>query len=252
VTRVAALYDIHGNLPALEAALAEVRREKVDEIVVGGDVFPGPMPRETLALLLDLDIPVRFILGNGDREVLAQMRGAETEWYRGASEEWRVPVRWTAEQLDAEDERAVAGWPATCGVGVLGLGEILFCHATPRNDTDIFTRLTPEERLAPIFEDVNVPLVVCGHTHMQFDRTIRNVRIVNAGSVGMPFGEPGADWLLLGPRVELRHTSYDLSAAAARIRETDYPPAEDFAAKNVLNPPSEEKMLEAFTRASFK
>ncbi|MFL5520719.1 MAG: metallophosphoesterase family protein, partial [Gemmatimonadales bacterium] len=75
--RVAALYDIHGNLPALEAVLAEARHAGVDEIIVGGDVVPGPMPRETLAALLELDVPVRFIRGNGDREVAALMAGGE-------------------------------------------------------------------------------------------------------------------------------------------------------------------------------
>jgi hypothetical protein len=70
---------------------------------------------------------------------------------------------------------------------------------------------------------------------------------VNAGSVGMPFGEPGADWLLLGPGVQLRHTPYDLTKAAARIRATDNPQAEDFATRYVLQPPSEREMLEVFT-----
>jgi predicted phosphodiesterase len=95
--RVAAFYDIHRNLPALEAVLEEVRRAKVDHVVVGGDVFPGPMPRETLTCLLYLDVPVRFVHGNGDREVLAQMAGTETNGYRTAQELWRKPVRWTAQ-----------------------------------------------------------------------------------------------------------------------------------------------------------
>ena len=129
---------------------------------------------------------------------------------------------------------------------------MLFCHATPRNDTEIFTRLTSEDRLLPVFEGLNVPLVVCGHTHMQFDRTIGRTRVVNAGSVGMPFGEPGAYWLLLGPDVQLRHTPYDLTTAAERIRDTKYPQAQDFAARNVLQPPSEAQMLEVFTNASLK
>ena len=77
--RVAAIYDIHGNLPALEAVLQDIRQAEVDHVVVGGDVLPGPMPRETITCLLDLDIPVQFIQGNGDREVLALMRGTETE-----------------------------------------------------------------------------------------------------------------------------------------------------------------------------
>jgi putative phosphoesterase len=250
--RVAAIYDIHANLPALEAVLEDIRQVEVDQVVVGGDVVPGPMPRETITCLRSLDIPVQFIHGNGDREVLAQMRGTETEWYRAAPEQWREPVRWTAEQLHPEDERLLAGWPATLRVEIRGLGEVLFCHATPRNDTEIFTRLTPEERLLPIFAGLNVPVVVCGHTHMQFDRTIAGIRVLNAGSVGMPFGEPGAYWLLLGPGVELRRTRYDLAKAAERIRSTKYPQAEDFAVRNVLQPPSEEKTLEAFARVELK
>jgi len=97
-----------------------------------------------------------------------------------------------------------------------------------------------------------VPVVVCGHTHMRFDRTIGRVRVLNAGSVGMPYGEPGAYWLLLGPTVQFRHTHYDLTKAAERIRDTNYPQAHDFAAHNVLQPPSEGEMLEVFTQVELK
>jgi putative phosphoesterase len=248
---VAAIYDTHGNLPALEAVLAEIRRAGVDLLVVGGDLLPGPMPRETLACLRGLEIPVRFIQGNGDREVLAQRRGAGWD---ALPEQAREAIRWTAEQLLPEHEQWLAGWPATLRVEIDGFGEVLFCHATPRNDTEIFTRLTAEERLVPIFEGVDVSLVVCGHTHMQFDRRIGSVRVVNAGSVGMPFGEPGADWLLLGPLggVQLQHTSYDLPRAAERIRTTQYPQAQEFADRYVLQPPSEAETLEAFRPAELK
>ena len=82
--RVAVLYDIHGNLPALEAVLPDVRDAGVDRVVVGGDVLPGPMPRETLEHLLELDLPMEFIQGNGDREVLAPS-GQVPEAYRGRS-----------------------------------------------------------------------------------------------------------------------------------------------------------------------
>jgi predicted phosphodiesterase len=143
-------------------------------------------------------------------------------------------------------------WPKTVQLEIKGLGAVLFCHATPRNENEIFTRRTPESSLAPIFEGLNVSLVVCGHTHMPFDRTVGSVRVLNAGSVGMPFGEPGADWLLLGPDVQFRHTDYDLAEAANRIRHTSYPQAEDFAANNVLHPPTEEKMLNLFARAELK
>jgi putative phosphoesterase len=242
--RVAAIYDIHGNLPALEAVLQDIRQAGVDRIVVGGDVLPGPLPIETLACLRALDIPVQFIHGNGDREVLAHGAGVEA----GAlPEPVREVLRWTARQLDPGHEQWLASWPATLRIEIDGLGQVLFCHATPRSDTEIFTRITPEESLLPIFEGLDLSMVICGHTHMQFDRTIGGVRVVNAGSVGMPFGEPGADWLLLGPGVELRHTPYDLAKAAERIRGTEYPQAQEFAANNVLRPPSEREMLELFT-----
>jgi predicted phosphodiesterase len=242
--RIAALYDIHGNLPALEAVVLEIRRVGVDLIVVGGDVLPGPMPRETMACLESLDVPAQLIHGNGDREVLAAISGTETLTLPAQALE---AIRWTARQLRPEDERVLAGWPATVRLEVDGVGAVLFCHATPRNDTDIFTRLTPEDRLLPIFDAVDTPVVVCGHTHMQFDRFVGRTRVVNAGSVGMPFQEPGAYWLLLGPGAEFRHTRYDLTDAAERIRATSYPQAEAFAARNVLQTPSEGEMLKVFT-----
>ena len=247
--RVAALYDIHGNLPALEAVLEEVRQAEVDLVIVGGDVFPGPMSGDTLACLLDFDLPVRYIHGNGDREVLTLAAGHKSE---SVPESFRETIRWVVERLDPEHQRIMTGWPPTARVEIADLGDVLFCHATPRNDTDIFTRLTPEDRLQPIFESANAPLVVCGHTHMQFDRRVGNVRVVNAGSVGMPFGEPGAHWLLLGPDVQLQRTDYDLTRAAERIRATDYPQAADFAARYILQPPSELEMLHKFTRVGLK
>ncbi len=247
--RLAALYDIHGNLPALEAVLQDIRQAKVDQIVVGGDVVPGPMPRETLTCLLDLTIPVQFIQGNGDREVLAEKAGKDTG---AVPERFRDVVRWVAQQLHPEHERLLASWPQSLRVEIKGFGEVLFCHATPRSDTEIFTRLTPEDRLLPIFDGLGVSLVICGHTHMQFDRPIGRVRVMNAGSVGMPYGEPGAYWLLLGPDVQLRRTSYDLIKAAERIRDTKYPQAEEFAAKNVLHPPSEREALDVFTKAELR
>jgi putative phosphoesterase len=247
--RVAALYDIHGNLPALEAVLAEVRQEGIDQILVGGDVVPGPMPRETLRLLLDLDLPVDFIHGNGEHEILRWMRGAETST---APQQYWEMLRWNAQQLHPEYEELLASWPLTRRLTIDGVGEVLFCHATPRNDSEIFTRLTAEDRLRPVFQDVDAPVVVCGHTHMQFDRTVANIRVVNAGSVGMPFQEPGAYWLSLGPGIQLRRTDYDRERAADRIRNTGSPLADDFATRNVLDPPSEQQTLETFAGAELK
>jgi predicted phosphodiesterase len=245
--RVAALYDIHGNLPALEAVLEEVRQAPVDQIVIGGDVLPGPMAHETLRCLLDLDIPVQFIYGNGEVAVLQQMAGTTPA---RVPEQYRPAIRWTAEEV--QDYRDVlAAWPMAQHVHVSGLGHVLFCHATPRNEDECFTRLTPEDRLLPVFDGLGASVVVCGHTHMQFDRMVGRTRVVNAGSIGMPFGEPGADWLVLGPDVQLRHTAYDLAKAAERISATAFPWPEDFATQYVLQPPSAAVMLEVFSRASI-
>ena len=244
--RVAALYDIHGNLPALEAVLREIRDDDVDEIVVGGDVMPGPMPKEALEALLDLNTKVQFIQGNGDRVVLDQMRGTQSG---EVPEAFRDVIRWVAARLTQGDKHLLASWSKTLRMEIPTVGKVLFCHATPRSDVELFTKLSPEEPLIRIFDNQDADVVVCGHTHMQFDRTIGRVRVVNAGSVGMPFGEPGAHWLLLGPGIELRKTEYNLEGAAERVRKTTYPQAEEFASRNILQPPSEAQMLAAFAAA---
>ncbi|HKQ57062.1 MAG TPA: metallophosphoesterase family protein [Candidatus Eisenbacteria bacterium] len=248
ITRVAVICDIHGNLPALEAVIEEIRRADVERILIAGDVLPGPMPRETLACLRELDIPFQVLHGNGDREVLAAANGADNP---ALPAEVRDVVRWVAEQLDGEDRRWIASWPDTLRIEVEGLGAVLACHATPRNDTDVFGERTPEAPLRPLFQDLGVALVVCGHTHMQFDRTIAGVRVVNAGSVGMPYGDAGAYWLLLGPDVRHRRTHYDLEAAAARIRASGYPQA-GFEERYVLSRPSREEMDAFIARTELK
>lgn len=246
--RVAAIYDIHGNLPALEAVLQDIRQAQVGHIVVGGDVVPGPLVGESLTHLLELNVPVQFIKGNGEVAVLAHMTGTDSGYK--LPEQVQGIIHWNAQQLRPEHERLFAGWPKTLRVQIPQLGEVLFCHATPRNENEIFTRLTPEEHLLPIFEGLEVSMVVCGHTHMQFDRMVGSIRVMNAGSVGMPFGEPGAYWLLLGPDVQLRHTPYDLTKAAERVRETDYPQTSEFA-QAILQPRSERETLELFTKAEL-
>ena len=246
--RIAAIYDVHGNLPALEAVMAEVRREGVDLVVVGGDVLPGPLPVETLDYITALDVPTRFLQGNGDREVRNQMAGIES----ALPPAWLGVMRWVADQLSPDHGHTLASWPATQTAEHETLGTILFCHATPRNDVEVFTRETPEANLLPVFAETDAAIVMCGHTHMQFDRRIGSTRVINVGSVGMPFGERGAYWALVGDDVELRRTVYDFDRAAQIIRASKYPQAEDFASKNILNPPSEEQMLKTFSAAEIK
>jgi putative phosphoesterase len=177
---VAALYDIHGNLAALEAVLAEVPDDAT--IVVGGDVVAGgDQPAETLARLRALGERVRWVRGNADRELFPGEGGLVPE----------PLVEQTRGRLGEEEIVFLHELPPTQRIG-----DVLYCHASPRNDMDIFTERTPEERLAPLFEGLDVPTVVCGHTHTQYERTVGGVRVINAGSVGMPYEkEPGAYWL---------------------------------------------------------
>jgi putative phosphoesterase len=196
--RVAGLYDVHGHLAALEAVLADVPDDAA--IVIGGDVAYGAYPSETLDRLRSLGDRVHWLRGNADRELTVGETGPaddrNVEWVRG--------------KLSDEQIRFLHELPPTVLLEVDGLGRVLFCHATPQNDVDVFTAITPDERVAPHLADVEADVVVCGHTHMQFDRTIGDIRVVNAGSVGMAYEDvPGAYWVLLGPGVEHRRSAFE-------------------------------------------
>ena len=229
--RVAALYDIHGNLPALEAVLAELALDPPDEIVVGGDVLWGPYQVECVALLREVE--ARFLAGNCEREVLSSDSEAD-EWCR--------------EQLGAELLTDVAGWPLAIELDVSGLGRVLFCHATPRSDEEIITRLTPDAAVAEALVSTGADVVVCGHTHVQVDRVVsRARRLVNAGSVGMPCeGQPGAFWALLNGGIELRRTEYAVGPALARLLEQGFPSVEDVFFEQVRGQVTAESASEYF------
>jgi putative phosphoesterase len=229
--RVAALYDVHANLPALEAVLAEVEREGVDEIVFGGDIASGPLPRETVVLVRDLP-GSRCLRGNADRLSSPSI-----------SPEWDAARRWVERQLDEEQ----VAWLAQLPFSVV-LEDTLYVHATPQDDETVVTELTSDERLAELLAGVEQRRVVAGHTHMQLRRAVGDVVFVNAGSVGMPYeAEPGAYWALLdGDEVEFHRTDYDRQAAAERIRASGYPLADKLASENVLAVPSRREALAMF------
>jgi predicted phosphodiesterase len=243
VKRVAALFDVHGNLPALEAVLGEAEADGVDLLVFGGDVAWGPLPRETLEMLMRLDRPARFVMGNADSQLVRIWdEHALGEHPLGESEEWI----WL--QLDREHRDFLAGFEPLLRAEVDGLGEVLFRHGSPRSETEIVTAGTPAHLLDEMLREAGADLAVIGHTHMQFDRSGAGGRIVNAGSVGMPYGEPGAHWAMLGPDVDLRRTNYDRDQAAERIRRGGWPGAEEFARENVLSVPAAEVAVGQFER----
>ncbi len=227
--RVAVLNDINGNLPVLEAVVADVEGEQVDAIVCGGDVVSGPFPGEPLDLLTTLPV-VRFLRGNADRLVLEGGDG-----HLG---------RWCADRLGDERLAAMSTWPLTLELEVDGLGTVLFCHATPRSDEEIVTRITPDADVAEAFTRARTAVV--GHTHVQFDRQLPALRLINAGSVGMPYeGRRGAFWALIGPEVELRRTAYDAEAAVTRIAATGSPTRDELIGW-LLEPPDPVEVTSSF------
>ena len=234
--RVAALYDIHGNLPALEAVLAEVEAAAPELVVVGGDVVAGPLPSETLDRLVALGDRVRWVMGNADRMVIeAYDRGGRPADAEDAID--RLDA-WVARQLTQAQRDRLAAFEPLVRADVDGLGPVLFCHGSPRSDEEIITVVSPDERLAPILDGVAEETVVCGHTHHQFDRRAHGRRVLNAGSVGRPDeDEPAAYWLWLGPSAELRRTDYDVAAAVERMRASGLPELDELMLRESLLEP---------------
>lgn len=243
--KIAAIYDIHANPVALKAVLNDIEKIKVDLIIVGGDVVSGPMANETLSLLEKVTTPKKYILGNAELEVLRYLNGEEIN---GLSERANEEARWVSEQLTPKHKNLIRSWTKTELIELRGLGNVVFCHGTPRSDVEIFTKLTSKEKLLSIFEKVDASIVICGHTHMQFDLKVGNTRVINAGSVGMAFGKTGADWLLIDNEIHFKHTVYDLEKAAELVRKSNYPHAESFVLNNILETPSEDNALQMLTK----
>ncbi|HEX8032402.1 MAG TPA: metallophosphoesterase family protein [Ktedonobacterales bacterium] len=254
--KIAALYDIHGNLPALNAVLDDLSGVQPDLIIVGGDIVTGPMPAQTLDLLSQLGDRVRFIRGNNDREVVQAYDGQPItrRYLPDISTRGREEIQWVAGHLTRPQRDFLAALPEQLVLHIEGLGNVLFCHATPHSDEEIFTPRTPADRLSTIFSGIDQQIVVCGHTHIQFELRQGDLRILNAGSVGMPFADrPGAYWLLLSSHgYEYRRTQYNTEAAANEIRANGNPHAREFAEKNVLTTPSQAAMLEILEQWSQK
>ncbi len=248
-SRVVAIYDIHGNLPALEAVLSDLERIEPDLLIVGGDVVSGPMPAQVLDRLVDLGELVRFVRGNADREVISTYEMTPLEIEGRMDDPVVRMIGWVAARLEERHYELLASFPERVVVEVEGIGEVLFCHATLRSDEEIITTLTPDDRLREILSDIEQNLIVCGHVHTQYDRRLDGKRVVNAGSVGMPYqGEPvGAFWLLVGPGVEFRRSEYDLQRAVSEFRAVGYPGAEDMA-ESLLEPPDPAWVADFFER----
>jgi len=141
--KIATLYDIHGNLPALEAVLAEIEQEAVDAIVIGGDALAGPLPAETLARLQSIETAIHFIHGNAEAELIRFLNGEPPAGLSPVADALTPRI---ADKLSADQQKFIRGWAAIVQLESPTLGKILFCHATPHNNTHVFTRETPSDK----------------------------------------------------------------------------------------------------------
>jgi putative phosphoesterase len=244
--RVAVLSDIHGVLPALEAVLAEPDVASADRIVLTGDLAAGPLPAQTLDRLTELGDRVVWVRGNADRELVQLAGGGDT----------KIPdpiAPWAAAQLTEAHVALLDALPMTVTLPVTGLGDVLFCHATPRDDEEIVLVDSPMTKWSEALDGVDAETVVCGHTHMPFTRLVDRRLVVNPGSVGMPYGSVGAHWAMLGgasgPAVGLRRTRYDAeSACQSLVDSSAYPDIEAWAQDFVWSPASDIEALAVFTK----
>lgn len=239
---VAVLSDIHGVAPALDAVLAESDVADADRIVLTGDIAAGPQPGAVLDRLTALGDRVVWVRGNADRELVTLARGGTTT----------IPdpiAPWAAQQLRDDQVALLAGLPHPVTLPVDGFGTVLFCHGSPRDDEEVVLVDTRLSRWTEVLTEVDpdVSTIVCGHTHMPFQRLAHRRLIVNPGSVGMPYGRPGAHWALLrGGVVQLRTTIFDVDAACAAIVAAGYPDAEAWAAFFIRSPAGDAQALATF------
>ena len=219
--------------------LAEPEVAAADLIVLTGDIAAGPQPVEVLDRLVALGDRVRWVRGNADREMVEARAGRPSAH---AVSNWAATS--SADQLDL-----LAALPLTLTLPVAGLGPVLFCHATPRDDEEVVLVDSRPARWAEVFAELpdQVRTVVCGHTHMPFTRLADRRLVVNPGSIGMPYGGPGAYWAALGPGVHLRRTAFDVDAACARVAaESTFPEAAEWADEYLRSRHSDIDALTAF------
>jgi putative phosphoesterase len=239
--KIAIISDIHGNAVALEAVLKDLSQQgNADHIIVAGDIFAfGPAPNEVLTTVRQLP-HAHFLLGNTDRYLLQ-----ETYPSTPNGDDWKdkllLSFRWTAERLGLEGVRFLKTLPPFQVIQE-GNRQLLVVHGSPRSDEEGLTVKTAAEDLENMPVGPKVAVIACGHTHVPMDRTIEGVRVVNAGSVGLPFdGDPRACYAVIsslaangsGPtRVELRRVAYDVEKAIAQFYVRNHPAA-DISAYNL-------------------
>ena len=207
---VAALYDVHGNVHALQAVLAEPDVATAEVILFGGDLASGPFPAEAIELARALP-RARFVRGNADELASPALNPAAD-----------AARRWVERRLDEERIEWLATLPFSWSAD-----DVLYVHANPIDVASVVTPRTPEARVLELVAPVEETTVVTGHVHVQFERQVDGVRWVGAGSVGFPYEEePGAYWALVEDGdVAFRRTDYDVESATAAMLASGHPRA---------------------------
>lgn len=241
--KIACLFDIHGNWPALHWVLTELSQLNIDQIIVGGDIVSGPMPKETMETLFQIKDKIIWIGGNGDDDVLAAL--SNQPFNKNLSEYGRIVSMWVAHKLGPEFEIFLKGLPIRYNLFTAEYGRMCFCHATPESKEEIFTPATNEAIMKELFKRIDYDIVICGHTHIQFERVVNSVRILNAGSVGMPFsGHHGADWILITSEgIAFKNTQYDNLKAREILARTNYPNITNFIDQNIIHTHDQAQMI---------
>jgi predicted phosphodiesterase len=208
---LALLYDVHGNLPALEAVLADARAAGARRYLLGGDyALFGPYPAETVERLRAVP-KARWIRGNGERWTANPGDAPADEVVQGA-------IAAARDALGPETVAQLAALDAS-----ITEGSALFCHASPVSDVRSFLPEAGDDEAELLAPAAGADRVVFGHTHIQFRRTAQGgTELLNPGSVGMPFdGDTRAAYALIAEdgEIELRRVGYDHTASAAAVRE---------------------------------
>ncbi len=234
--RIGVISDIHGNLFALDAVLAELERDGIDRLVCLGDVAVGPQPAEALQRVRELGCPV--VMGNWDAAFLSGMPEPKDK-----VAEMLVEIGdWWAAFLSPADREFMESFAPTLPLH-LGSRAVLCFHGSPKSYDDWIFATTPDEQLRPMLDEVEHPVLLGGHTHLQMIRRYEEQVIVNPGSVGLPFREwwprpvrisPWAEYGVVGGEdgqlsMELRRTPFDVEAFLAMSLESGMPYADWWA-----------------------
>ena len=227
--------NVHGNAVAFAAVLDEIRRDPPALVVVNGDLSWGHEPEATLALADELPDAL-FVRGNAESALLRLSQNPSDE--RTDTETWML------RQHDGGRIEAIARYAGAVTVVVEGLGRVFVCHGSPRGDQEIVTQQTPERRMRALLDAIDLDVLVTAHVHLQFSRPVLGITSMNAGSVGLQYGDtPAAYWAELGPEIRLRRTPYDIDEAVRRLKASGMPTAQRLVSM-LQEPPGVEEVID--------